>query len=150
MSYADAKAYVGKLNEKGFAGYRDWRIPTLEEVCSLLQSHVKGDEVFPGAAGWRGPFDLPTHTPVGAPEMGSYVRGSDGRQDFLPEVDLGGKKSALSASKPCWTSDINDMPAPTRESYPQYYVVDLFSAGVYGDFGNWSRDFVKAVRTAAK
>ena len=150
LSYADAEAYVGQLNEKGFAGYRNWRIPTLEELCSLLQSRVKGDEVFPGAAGWRRPFDLPAHTPVGAPEMGSYVRESDGRPDYQPEVDLDGKKSAVSAFKPCWTSDINDMPVPGRESRPKHYVVDLFSGDIYGEPLGWNRDFVKAVRTAGK
>ncbi len=33
---ADAHATVARINEEGFAGFHDWRLPTLEEVTSLL------------------------------------------------------------------------------------------------------------------
>ena len=30
--------WIQKLNESGYAGYRDWRMPTLEEAVSLMES----------------------------------------------------------------------------------------------------------------
>ena len=32
-----AMGYLEELNQKGFGGYRDWRIPTLEEAMSVLE-----------------------------------------------------------------------------------------------------------------
>lgn len=37
MNYRDAKDYISALNKERFAGYRDWRLPTLEEAISLAE-----------------------------------------------------------------------------------------------------------------
>jgi len=150
LLYADATDYVVKLNEKGLAGYRDWRIPTLEEICSLLQSPVKGDEVFPGADGWRKPPHVMHRGPEGSPEPGVHR--------YNPQIsskeDLDSRKPAFPPAKVCWTSDIYAAPEPSG-GYRRHYVVDLFSDYVYGafvDYGPHPSDanFIKAVRTAVK
>ncbi len=38
MNWSDAKEWVRDLNRKAYAGYSDWRLPTLEEGASLLES----------------------------------------------------------------------------------------------------------------
>ena len=37
MIYDRAKEWVDELNHKGYAGYSDWRLPTLEEGASLIE-----------------------------------------------------------------------------------------------------------------
>lgn len=37
MTFKEAQAYIEELNGKVFAGYADWRLPTLEEAMSLMQ-----------------------------------------------------------------------------------------------------------------
>lgn len=44
MPYKKTKAYIDTLNSQSFAGYRDWRLPTLEEVMSLVElTRTNGD-----------------------------------------------------------------------------------------------------------
>lgn len=38
LSYAQAQEYVNEMNTKRLAGFTDWRLPTLEEVMSLMES----------------------------------------------------------------------------------------------------------------
>jgi hypothetical protein len=44
--WEDAKAYVRQLNVEGFCGYRDWRLPTIEECCSLFTRERENDGLF--------------------------------------------------------------------------------------------------------
>jgi hypothetical protein len=37
LRYLEAEKYVSRLNKEKFLFYIDWRIPTLEELCSLLE-----------------------------------------------------------------------------------------------------------------
>ena len=42
MSWDEAKEWVEDLNsEEGYAGYQDWRFPTVDEAASLLESSKK-------------------------------------------------------------------------------------------------------------
>lgn len=40
LPYDQAKKYVSRLNRENFSGYNNWRIPTLEELWSLLEPGV--------------------------------------------------------------------------------------------------------------
>ena len=40
--YKKVKSYINALNRQNFAGYSDWRLPTLEEAMSLMKS-IKND-----------------------------------------------------------------------------------------------------------
>lgn len=46
MVYKDAKAYIDDLNSQAFAGYRDWRLPTLEEAMSLMEPKEINDNLY--------------------------------------------------------------------------------------------------------
>jgi hypothetical protein len=56
MSYADPEKYVRDLNNQRFAGYNDWRLPTLEEAMSLMESkrhdNLYLDSVFDRMQTW--------------------------------------------------------------------------------------------------
>ncbi len=43
MSWDEAKEWVEDLNSRGYAGYHDWRLPTLDEAVSLLESNKRND-----------------------------------------------------------------------------------------------------------
>jgi hypothetical protein len=37
MSFEEAEAYIANLNETSFTGFKNWRLPTLEEALSLMK-----------------------------------------------------------------------------------------------------------------
>jgi serine/threonine-protein kinase len=44
MVYSETKKYIRKLNNKSFANFTDWRLPTLKEAMSLMEAQkTKGD-----------------------------------------------------------------------------------------------------------
>lgn len=42
LTYRDAKTYLRSLNDKRFAGYKDWRLPTLSEAMFLMEPLRRG------------------------------------------------------------------------------------------------------------
>jgi ketosteroid isomerase-like protein len=44
--WKDAQAYVAQLNREWFAGYADWRLPTIEECCTLFTPTRENDGLF--------------------------------------------------------------------------------------------------------
>ncbi|MDZ7302686.1 MAG: DUF1566 domain-containing protein [candidate division KSB1 bacterium] len=56
MTYTNAEKYIRDLNKQRFAGYEDWRLPTLEEAMSLMEPRKHGelyiDPVFDHEQRW--------------------------------------------------------------------------------------------------
>ena len=58
MNWEKAKRWVNLLNKRGYAGYHDWRLPTVEEAASLLESSKNHnndrfiDPAFDKTQGW--------------------------------------------------------------------------------------------------
>jgi hypothetical protein len=46
IKYDAAKKYVDDLNKKAFAGFKDWRLPTLEEAMSLMETEKKNGNLY--------------------------------------------------------------------------------------------------------
>lgn len=44
--YLEAEKYLGQLNAKRFAGFDDWRLPTLEEAMSLMEREKKSGDLY--------------------------------------------------------------------------------------------------------
>lgn len=46
MDWPKAKQWVKDLNDKGYAGYSDWRLPTVEEAISLLEPNINANSLY--------------------------------------------------------------------------------------------------------
>ena len=46
MTYPGAQEYIEKLNRDRYAGYSDWRLPTIEEGMSLMESKKKNGSLY--------------------------------------------------------------------------------------------------------
>lgn len=46
FSYYKAKSFIEELNGKKYAGYDDWRLPTLEEAMSLMSSTANEKRIY--------------------------------------------------------------------------------------------------------
>jgi hypothetical protein len=46
MFYANALKWISELNKKKFTGYDDWRLPTLEEAMSLMDTKKKNGDLY--------------------------------------------------------------------------------------------------------
>jgi hypothetical protein len=48
LDLADVEASLAALNTRGYAGYRDWRLPTAEEAASLMEkTSINGRHIDP-------------------------------------------------------------------------------------------------------
>lgn len=57
LNFAEGQGYIELLNREKFAGYTDWRLPTLEEAMSLMEPKKNEhglyiDPVFDKSQGW--------------------------------------------------------------------------------------------------
>ena len=43
IGWNEAKEWVRSLNGRGYAGHQDWRLPTVDEAVSLLESNKRTD-----------------------------------------------------------------------------------------------------------
>ncbi|MCP4000047.1 MAG: DUF1566 domain-containing protein [Gammaproteobacteria bacterium] len=43
MNWELANSWVEQLNDKGYAGFKDWRLPTVEEAVSMLEPEKNGN-----------------------------------------------------------------------------------------------------------
>lgn len=63
MTFAEAEKFIQKLNQQKFAGYDDWRLPTLEEGMSLMEPTKRNglyiDPTFDETQRWIWTADKP-------------------------------------------------------------------------------------------
>ena len=66
-----AKEWVEDLNSKGYAGYYDWRLPTVDEAVSLLESSKMNGHLY------IDPIFSKKHSPIWTGDKFEYEGGSE-------------------------------------------------------------------------
>lgn len=46
MNFAGARKHIEQLNREKFAGFSDWRLPTLEEIMSLMEPKLRENHLY--------------------------------------------------------------------------------------------------------
>ncbi|CAN2042378.1 hypothetical protein GMMP15_790006 [Candidatus Magnetomoraceae bacterium gMMP-15] len=79
MPWSEVHEYIKKLNQKKYAGYSDWRLPSLEEVSSLIKPHktngVYIDPIFSEKQGICCTSDTCNYDNIIIPWFVSFLRG---------------------------------------------------------------------------
>jgi tetratricopeptide (TPR) repeat protein len=103
MEWDKAKEWVRSLNGRGYAGYHDWKLPTLEEAASLLESNKRNDSyidpIFSNKQGWiwtgdkfeiKGRWDVHFDRFFNCIQSGGVLGGGDwgriGRHEYVRPV----------------------------------------------------------------
>ena len=99
MTYDKTKAYIDQLNRETFAGFDDWRLPTLEEAMSLMEAKEKSaglyiDPVFDTNQRWIWTSTQPRASAAWLVDFnGGYCYGNDlgvfGHPTYVRAVRVG-------------------------------------------------------------
>jgi len=92
MVWNEAKQWVKDLNNRGYAGYSDWRLPTVEEAVSLLESSKKA-----GALYIDGVFDVT--------QCGIWTDDENDTASYLDSVWSVRFSGAYGGGNVCWCYD---------------------------------------------
>jgi hypothetical protein len=98
MNYGKVKGWIEELNSTVYAGYRDWRLPTLEEAASLIENEkLNGnlyiDPVFSAEQWWIWTSDLVT-SDSGRAWVADFENGQVFSYAFSYNVDVRPVRSA--------------------------------------------------------